>query len=99
MYNVIRVSVPSKGEGVSISIARDSLLIKSFCSWFLGEMTADEAISFMKERLEIMTFAVYKNLDRQQYILFASKSIDTTIEMREINSCDSKYGISGEVTV
>ena len=51
----------------------------------------------MKERVEIKTFVVYKNLDNNTYI-FASKSIDSTVEMREINSCDSKYSISGEVS-
>ena len=69
-----------------------------FCSWFLGELTTDSAINFMKERVEIKTFVVYKNLDNNTYT-YASKSIDSTIEMREINSCESKYRISGEVSL
>ena len=82
---------------MSISFAPDSHVIKPFCSWFIGELTADEAISFMKEAVEIETFVVYKNVNNNTYI-FASKSIDSTVEMREINSCDSKYSISGEVS-
>ena len=53
-------------------------------------MTADNAINFLKEKIGIMTFAVYKNLDNNTYI-FAFKSIDSTIEMREIKCCESKY--------
>ena len=69
-----------------------------FGSWFLGERTAHEAIDFMKERVEIKTFAVYKNLDNNTYT-FASKSNDSAVVMREINSCESKYRISGEVSL
>ena len=60
-------------------------------------MKADDAINVIKERVEIKTFAVYKNLDNNTYT-FASKSIDSNIEMREIKCCDSKYSISGEVS-
>ena len=68
-----------------------------FCSWFLGEMTAHEAINVIKERVEIKTFAVYKNLDNNAYY-FAYKTIDSNIEMREIKCCESKYHINGEVS-
>ena len=82
---------------MSISIAPDFTSRLFFCSWFLGEMTADKALNFMKERAEIKTFAVYKNLDNNTYT-FAFKSNDSIVQMRIINSCESKYQISGEVS-